>query len=150
MIDSDAHAKQAANVRHAQDRNADLHNSNTGDCRAGARLRSCAPVWRAVCFKIPERQSFKAPERQSSEGQSARAPELQSAIRSFFTIFSRWWIRTSCLVVYRYHHVAAAVDLHEEGIVFFFFFFFSDFADMKMKTCQGLARRHALKRPPFP
>ena len=29
-------------------------------------------------------------------------------------------------------------------------FFFSDFADMKMKTCQGLARRHALKRPPFP
>ena len=38
MIDSDAHVKQAGNVRHAQDRNADLHNSNIGDCRAGARL----------------------------------------------------------------------------------------------------------------
>ena len=37
MIDSGAHAKQAANVRHAQDRNADLK-SNPGDCRAGARL----------------------------------------------------------------------------------------------------------------
>ena len=59
----------------------------------------------------------------------------------FHKFFSRWWIRTSCLVVCRYHHMAAAVDLHEDS---------SDFADMKMKTCQGLARRHALKRPPFP
>ena len=88
-------------------------------------------VWRAVCFKIPERHSFKAPEPQSSEApkrQSSRGsttnPELQSAIRSFFTIFSRWWIRTSCLVVYRYHHMAAAVDLHVAGNVFF-----SDFTE---------------------
>ena len=85
-------------------------------------------------------------------------PHEEGIVLFFFTLFfhkffSRWWIRTSCLVVCRYHHMAAAVDLHEdssdfadmkhvaaavdpheEGIVFFFF---SDFADMKMKLAKA-------------
>ena len=66
-------------------------------------------VWRAVCFNIPERQSFKAPERQSSEApkrQSSRASECDTLF--FHKFFSRWWIRTSCLVVCRYHHMVAS------------------------------------------
>ena len=90
-----------------------------------------ADVWRAVCFKIPERQSFKAPERQGSEApkrQSSSASECDTLF--FHKFFSRWWIRTSCLVVYRFHQMAAAVDLHVAGIVsFLFFFFLSDFTE---------------------
>ena len=68
--------------------------------------------------RAPEFQSSRAPELRSS-----KAPELQSfrvRYALFSQFFSRWWMRTSCLVVYRYHHVAAAVDLHEEGIFFRF------------------------------
>ena len=116
---------------------------------SAVRWQSKALRWRAVRYKTPERnstfQSSRAPELRGS-----KAPELQSAIRSFFTIFSRWWIRTACLVVYRYHHMAAAVGLHVADILFF-----SDFAEDEGLPELGshghciYHGRHALKRPPF-
>ena len=97
-------------------------------------------IWRAVCFKIPERQSFKAPERQSSEApkrQSSRASECDTLF--FHKFFSRWWIRTSCLVVYRFHQMTAAVDCTSLVLFLFFLFFFFFQILLKMKICRGWA-----------
>ena len=77
--------------------------------------------------RAPEFQSSRAPELRSS-----KAPELQSfrvRYALFSQFFSTWWMRTSWLVIYRFHHVAAAVDPHEEGNVFFFFFRFCWYED---------------------
>ena len=59
-----------------------------------------ARMWRRLF------QNSRAPELRSS-----RAPECDTLFSQFF---SKWMIRTSCLVVYRYHHMAAAVDLFRQ------------------------------------
>ena len=53
-------------------------------CACGAHFNP-AHVWRAVCFKIPERHSFKAPERQSSEAPKRQSFRVRYALfRNFF------------------------------------------------------------------
>ena len=93
--------------------------------------------------RVSKLQSARAPKLQS-----ARAPELQSAIRSFFTIFFNM-VDENVMIGDLSVSPRGCCGRSTRGRQCFFFFF-SDFADMKMKTCQGLARRHALKRPPFP
>ena len=98
-----------------------------GDREATGGALECVRMARRLFqnSRAPEFQSYRAPELRSFKAAELQSFRVRYAL--FSQVFSRWWIRTSCLVVYRYHHMAAAVDLHVAGIVSFLVFFFFRF-----------------------